>query len=77
MASRPYTLDDCFTQGTQAREDGEALADNPYDIETEEHREWAAGWTATLDLDEDRDPDSMRIDAGKTDGDDPAEPADT
>ena len=67
MAGRPTTLEDCFRQGTQAREDRRGLADNPYNIDTDEHREWSAGWNATLDLDEDDDPGSMRIDASKTD----------
>lgn len=61
MPSRPTTLDECFQQGTDARQAGHKPADNPYDIDTDEHREWAAGWSATFDLDEDDDPASTRI----------------
>lgn len=75
MASQPDMLEACFKQGTEARERGMKPNDNPYDIETEEHKEWAAGWHATLDLDEDDDPVSMRIDAGEDARDDaPSEP---
>ena len=67
MSSLPDGLDHCFKQGTDARQDGRKLADNPYDIETDEHTEWAAGWRATFDLDEDEDAASMRIRPGSTD----------
>jgi ribosome modulation factor len=60
-------LERCFQQGVEAREGGRKPVDNPYDIETDEHREWAAGWSATLDLDEEDDPTSTRIDAGPDD----------
>jgi hypothetical protein len=50
----------CFEDGVQARASGLKRADNPYDIETPEHAEWAAGWAARYDLDEDSDPASDR-----------------
>ena len=71
--SPPGRLERCFQQGVEAREGGRKRADNPYDIETDEHREWAAGWSATFDLDEDDDATSTRIGSGM--GDD-AEPPD-
>lgn len=54
---------DCFREGVDARAAGAALSDNPYGIRTEEHADWAAGWRATFDLDEDADPASTRNDA--------------
>lgn len=57
----------CFKQGVDARAAGRKRADNPYDLKTTEHREWAAGWAATCDLDEDDDPHSSRVTSGDTD----------
>lgn len=54
----------CFKEGLEARDRKETLADNPYVIGTEEHESWAAGWQATCDLDEDRDPESTRVPEG-------------
>jgi hypothetical protein len=51
---------DPFQEGVDARAKGKTLADNPYCIRTDDHIEWAAGWRATLDLDEDIDPASDR-----------------
>ncbi len=65
----PPNLEACFKQGTRARAKGHPLADNPYDMQTPEHSEWAAGWSATFDLDEDDDPDSTRVKLGRTDKD--------
>lgn len=53
---------DCFQQGADARAAGKALSDNPYGIRTDEHADWADGWRATFDLDEDDDPASTRDD---------------
>ena len=55
------TATGAFQEGTEARAEGLKLADNPYDLQTEQHREWSAGWSATFDLDEDRDPASTRV----------------
>ncbi|MDX7949752.1 hypothetical protein P7D22_00995 [Lichenihabitans sp. Uapishka_5] len=63
------SLEDCFRQGTQARDEGRKLAENPYSLRTPQHREWAAGWCSTFDLDEDDDPESMRVKSGATDKD--------
>ena len=46
---------DRFQQGVEARAAGRTLGDNPYCIRTEDYAEWAAGWRATFDLDEDND----------------------
>ena len=51
---------DRFGEGVDARASGKSLDDNPYCIRTDEHREWAAGWGATFDLDEENDPASSR-----------------
>lgn len=59
----------CFRQGVDARAHGRRRADNPYDLKTIEHREWAAGWSATCDLDEDDDAQSTRVKPGDTDMD--------
>ena len=61
MPSIPTTAKDAFREGAEARAEGLKLADNPYDLQTEQHREWTAGWSATFDLDEDRDPESTRV----------------
>ena len=50
-----------FQQGVEAREKGGRLADNPYCPGSAERAEWAKGWGATLDLDEEADPASDRI----------------
>lgn len=52
---------DCFQDGVDARAKGQALADNPHCIRTDDYAEWAAGWRATFDLDEDDDPTSLRM----------------
>ena len=65
----PADLEDCFKQGMQARSEGLRLSENPFGVRTPEHREWAAGWAATLDLDEDDDPESTRVKPGRTDKD--------
>ena len=54
----------CFEEGVDARAQGRLLSENPYCIQTDDFKEWQAGWHATLDLDEDDDPDSMRARAG-------------
>jgi hypothetical protein len=58
--SRVASSTECFKQGVEARDHGRKLADNPYDLRTPEHKDWAAGWSATFDLDEDSDPASDR-----------------
>ncbi len=55
------TLEDCFQKGVDARAGGRPLMDNPFCRDSEEWREWRAGWHATLDLDEDSDPASDRL----------------
>ena len=65
----PTDLKRFFKEGMQARAERQRLAENPYDVRTPEHREWKAGWMATFDLDEDDDPESMRVKPGKTDKD--------
>ena len=57
----PHTAGcDVFKQGVDARFAGKRLSDNPHCLSTDAHREWADGWGATLDLDEDDDLDSCR-----------------
>ena len=63
----------CFKQGIDARAAGRGRAENPYDLTTIEHREWAAGWAATCDLDEDDDPHSSRVKSGDLDLDEEPE----
>ena len=65
----PADLEACFKQGMQARADGLRISENPHGVRTPEHREWAAGWSATLDLDEDDDAESTRVKPGRTDKD--------
>ena len=65
----PSDLEACFKRGMAARAARRKLADNPYNVRTPQHREWAAGWAATFDLDEDDDPESTRVKPGKTDKD--------
>ena len=60
---------DRFEEGVDARAAGRKLDDNPYCIRTEEHADWAAGWHATFDLDEENDPDSNRDRSAETAGD--------
>ena len=50
-----------FNQGVDARAQGKRPGDNPYCPGTAERAEWAKGWSAILDLDEDRDPGSLRV----------------
>ena len=65
----PTDLERCFKQGMKARAGGLRPAENPYGVQTPEHREWAAGCAATCDLDEDDDPESTRVKPGRTDKD--------
>lgn len=51
---------DAFKQGADARSAGKRLSDNPHCLASEAYREWAEGWRATLDLDEEDDLDSWR-----------------
>jgi len=51
---------DAFQQGVSARAAGKRISDNPHCLSTEAYTEWAEGWRATLDLDEDDDMDSCR-----------------
>jgi ribosome modulation factor len=67
MPRPPDSLEECFKQGVDARQEGRKPGDNPYRIDTDEHREWTAGWKATPDLDEDEDPASTRISVAGTD----------
>lgn len=53
---------DAFEQGVDARAQGRPQSANPYEPGTSERSEWAAGWNATFDLDEDDDPGSCRGD---------------
>ena len=55
-----FTCSAQFEEGADARARGKVLADNPYCIQTTEHAEWAAGWRAVFDLDEEDDPASDR-----------------
>jgi hypothetical protein len=50
----------CFEEGVKARAAGQGRSDNPYDLQTPEHADWDAGWTARYDLDEESDPNSDR-----------------
>lgn len=61
MQHQTQTTSSCFLEGVDARARGRLLADNPYCIRTDDHEEWQAGWHAILDLDEDDDPDSLRV----------------
>ena len=63
MVAHPKTLSDYFEEGVEARADGRSQLDNPYRIGTDEHREWAEGWHAVCDLDEEDDPASTRLDS--------------
>lgn len=49
-----------FAEGVAARAKGRKRAENPYALASQQHGEWDAGWTATLDLDEEADPNSTR-----------------
>ena len=49
-----------FEEGAAARAAGTPSFDNPYCVGTEGRTEWAKGWSATFDLDEDDDPASTR-----------------
>jgi hypothetical protein len=60
MNNTAKTLTDCFQEGANARAKGLKLADNPYSLLADGHAEWAAGWCATFDLDEEDDPASNR-----------------
>jgi hypothetical protein len=51
---------DVFKEGADARAAGKRLSDNPHCVASDAHREWAEGWRATLDLDEDDDLESCR-----------------
>ena len=51
----------CFTAGADARAAGTPQTENPYPPACPEHTEWAAGWQATFDLDEEDDPLSNRL----------------
>ncbi len=59
-ASRQHERLDAFQDGVTARAAGKRLSDNPHCLSTTAHREWAEGWRATLDLDEDDDMESCR-----------------
>ena len=65
VSLEPKSLSECFDEGAGARAARKALNTNPYAAGTEERREWAAGWSATCDLDEDDDPLSSRVDVNK------------
>ena len=67
MKAAERTRTKAFEEGADARARGQALADNPFCLNSEEHTEWAAGWRATFDLDEEDDPQSDRV---KTDDED-------
>ena len=60
MSTNSEARSDFFREGSDARANGVALADNPYSVRTDEHAEWSAGWRATFDLDEEDDPASDR-----------------
>ncbi|MCW6510685.1 hypothetical protein [Lichenifustis flavocetrariae] len=62
MPEKTTAATDAFQEGTVARVEGLKLRDNPYALQTDQHLEWKAGWSATFDLDEDRDPESTRVD---------------
>lgn len=59
-AAKATERSDFFQEGVDARARGAALDDNPHCVRTDEHAEWAAGWGATFDLDEEDDPASDR-----------------
>lgn len=65
----PADLEACFERGMKARSNGLCTSENPYAVNTPEYREWAAGWAATCDLDEDDDAESTRVKPGRTDKD--------
>ena len=50
-----------FERGMEARSSGLTLADNPHGPESPAGRDWAAGFSATFDLDEEDDPLSDRL----------------
>ncbi len=64
-------LVDYFAEGLQAREDGKHSRDNPYCVGSDERREWAAGFSATVahededDLDLDPNEDNEVRPAGR------------
>jgi hypothetical protein len=58
--SRQQERFDAFQDGVTARSAGKRLADNPFCLSSGAHKEWAEGWRATLDLDEDDDMESCR-----------------
>jgi hypothetical protein len=61
MPRTDHPLTEAFVAGTDARADGRPLADNPHAMQSRLHEEWSAGWSATLDLDEEDDPLSSRM----------------
>ena len=46
------TLDAIFQAGVAARRDGLPSSQNPHAAGTEERQEWSAGWSATVEIDE-------------------------
>ena len=58
--SDPKPLGDYFEEGVQARLDGRSLHDNPYAAGSAKRREWAAGFCASPERDED-DPASLGL----------------
>ena len=53
MSSKP--LHDYFAEGVQAREDGKRATANPYCVGSEERHEWAEGFRATPENEDDDD----------------------
>ena len=51
----PKPLDAYFQEGLQARLDGQALSDNPYAAGSAPRREWNAGFSATVEAEDEDD----------------------
>ncbi len=49
------TLDAILQAGVEARQKGKRLLDNPYRMGCEQREEWAAGWSATVEIDDEDD----------------------
>ncbi len=57
--TEPQSLSQYFQEGLDARDLGKTLHDNPYGAGSRERHEWAAGFCATVDAEDD---DKLQLD---------------
>ena len=65
--TEPKPLGDFFKEGMEARQNGGTLHDNPYSAGSDKRREWAAGFCATVEK-EDEDDLGLQSDDGPAPG---------